>query len=338
MLKHLRIATLLVLVLAGNAFAQNFQQWMHHEDELVASGQLAEADRGAQAALKAHPNSARVHYIYANILSREGDRSAAISQLKQAGDLSPGLTFVAPDALTKLQQQLGIVTAAPPKKSHTAFWVILVLLGAGVMVVMIVFYVNDSNRRWRSTYKPGGVDPQPTRDPWAGRPSARTQSPAGWYATPYPYSSYPRSDAPYLDRGTQPSDRSGPTIINNNDSGSGGNGMLTGMMLGEMMSNNRRDSAPEVNQTVVVEGDRDRQEDRQENRREEREEAPREAAPERDPEPAPELAPEIAPADTDNGYGNDSPSNTDSFGVDDSSGGGGSDDSSSGGSGSGGGW
>src|SRR5690242_20511733 len=70
------------------------------------AGDLQRADGMMREVLQAHPESARAHYVYAQILSAEGRFADARSQLQNAQRIAPGLPFVNPRSVASLEHRL----------------------------------------------------------------------------------------------------------------------------------------------------------------------------------------------------------------------------------------
>jgi hypothetical protein len=77
----------------------------------ISKGRLDEAQRMMDKVLAEHPNSAKAHFVEAQLLARKGDLAKSASELKAAEQLAPGLPFAKPDAVQALRQKL---EAAPP--------------------------------------------------------------------------------------------------------------------------------------------------------------------------------------------------------------------------------
>lgn len=58
--------------------------------------------------LKAHPQSAKAHFVNAEILSAQGQITQARSELNMAEQLEPGLSFAKPQAVQTLKDKLGL--------------------------------------------------------------------------------------------------------------------------------------------------------------------------------------------------------------------------------------
>ena len=114
--------------------------------QAIQSGQLAKADAMMQEVLQNHPNSAKAHYIAAELYLKEGKLDAARNAFVQAENLAPGLPFVQPDSAQKLQAQLRAGTAPAANSPANAgaesiftnpiFWVLIAILVAGIALFM----------------------------------------------------------------------------------------------------------------------------------------------------------------------------------------------------------
>ncbi len=77
------------------------------------AGRVADAEKMMQGVLAAHPASAKAHYVEAELLARERHFPAAREELARAKQLSPGLAFAEPRAVSNLEGLLGERLAAP---------------------------------------------------------------------------------------------------------------------------------------------------------------------------------------------------------------------------------
>ncbi|MDE1941875.1 MAG: tetratricopeptide repeat protein [Betaproteobacteria bacterium] len=102
------------------------------------SGHLAEARSMMQEVVRLHPNSAKAHYVNAEVLARSGDIPAARNELAQAEKLEPGLPFANPSAVQQLRAQLGARSgvAGSGTGSGMSWGLILVLGGLGLLFVL----------------------------------------------------------------------------------------------------------------------------------------------------------------------------------------------------------
>ncbi len=106
------------------------------------SGDLARADAMMQEVLKAHPRSARAHFVYAKVLAAQARLSPAQHELSQAQALAPGLPFADPRSVAELERAIAVgaprPAAQPPSRGVPAwFWVVLAV--AAVVILARLF-------------------------------------------------------------------------------------------------------------------------------------------------------------------------------------------------------
>lgn len=101
------IAVALTLAVASPSFADEDAS-MQQVYQAAKEGRLAEAQSMMDKVLTDHPNSAKAHYVEAELLARQGQLSAARHELDKAEQLKPGLPFVTPQALEQLQEKLAV--------------------------------------------------------------------------------------------------------------------------------------------------------------------------------------------------------------------------------------
>ena len=109
----------------------------------VQSGQMAKADAMMKEVLQNHPNSAKAHYVAAELYLKEGKLEVARNHFIKAQNLAPGLPFAQAESVQKLQVQLssgagGSVTGSSPSSifSNPIFWGLIAILVVGVIIVM----------------------------------------------------------------------------------------------------------------------------------------------------------------------------------------------------------
>ena len=85
------------------------------------SGQLDRADAMIAQVLKDHPNSAKAHYVKAELAARERKFDVARQELATAEKIAPGLPFAKAESVQALRNQLAnasnAATNAPPARS-----------------------------------------------------------------------------------------------------------------------------------------------------------------------------------------------------------------------------
>ena len=96
---------LALLVGSGFALAQP-EPTLNQVYETAQAGRLDQAQTMMQQVLAAHPNSAKAHFVQAELFAHQGKISAAREALAAADKLAPGLPFAKPETLSALRAQL----------------------------------------------------------------------------------------------------------------------------------------------------------------------------------------------------------------------------------------
>jgi tetratricopeptide (TPR) repeat protein len=127
-----------VLLTSNVAFAEATLPEVY---KAVQSGQLAKADVMMKEVLQNHPNSAKAHYVAAELYAKEGKVEAARNHFIKAQNLAPGLPFAQAESVQKLQVQLATTQVAPAVSqasifSNPLFWGLIAILVIGVAMVM----------------------------------------------------------------------------------------------------------------------------------------------------------------------------------------------------------
>jgi uncharacterized protein len=131
------------------------------------AGNFSQAQRMMDEVLRAHPNSAKAHYVEAELLARQGRMSAAAAELSNAQKLEPGLPFAKPQAVQELQRRIAAPQAPSSSYLPSAMtgssmpstgggipWGTL-LIGAAI-IALVVFAIQAMRRR-NATYIPAGA-------------------------------------------------------------------------------------------------------------------------------------------------------------------------------------
>jgi clan AA aspartic protease (TIGR02281 family) len=98
------------------------------------AGRTDEAQRMIAQVLAARPNSAKAHYVQAEVYARAGKMALARDELAKAEQLEPGMAFAKPRAIAELRAQLAT--------SHPGEYRVLLASTGGVLVAPVV--VNNS--------------------------------------------------------------------------------------------------------------------------------------------------------------------------------------------------
>lgn len=175
----IRTAVLAAAVLvAAPALAQD--PTLQEVYQAAESGNFAQAQRMMDQVLRDHPDSAKAHYVEAELLAKQARFAAAESELAIAERLAPGLPFAKPQAVQELKQRIATSRALrpaagsgfAPAASSGIPWGTLLL---GVGVVAIVLLIVRAMRRSAATYipanSPAGYGPVAPGQPYgAGGP------------------------------------------------------------------------------------------------------------------------------------------------------------------------
>jgi len=163
--------------------------------QAAEAGNLAQAQSMIRQVLQDHPNSAKAHFVEAELLARQGQLSNARTELQIAERLAPGLPFAKASAVSSLQTQLaaspritGISTLRPSVVSRgPGLWAPLLVL-AGIMAAAYFFFRArnpQSAPAWNGTpvgpYAPANGAPAGYANPTYGMapPVAPTASAGG---------------------------------------------------------------------------------------------------------------------------------------------------------------
>jgi tetratricopeptide (TPR) repeat protein len=129
-----------VLLTSSVAFAEATLPEVY---QAVQSGQMAKADVMMKEVLQNHPNSAKAHYVAAELYLKEGKLEVARNHFIKAQNLAPGLPFAQAESVQKLQVQLasgagGSVAGSSSSSifSNPLFWGLIAILVVGIIMVM----------------------------------------------------------------------------------------------------------------------------------------------------------------------------------------------------------
>ena len=178
----------IALLLVGNvAYADNLPT-VHQVYQAAESGRLDDAHRMIGQVLQAHPESAKAHFVDAEILAKQGALSNAKNELDTAERLAPGLPFAKPQAVANLKQRIAV--GIPGQAANNGFaqsgqppgqpfpWMMLFIgIGAVFIIIWIVKSIfsrnagNDSSAMYGASpvqnYPGGGI---PANPPYGGAP------------------------------------------------------------------------------------------------------------------------------------------------------------------------
>ena len=147
---------------------------VHQIYEAASSGHFDQAQRMMDRVLRDHPNSAKAHYVQAEIYAHEGQIVLARSELDRAEQLEPGLPKENPRSVAELKSQLGHTQSAHRPMGATTEsarhppWGIVLILVAVVGVLWMFFRRRTTNLEVPNagprtatlgTYSQGGYGP-----------------------------------------------------------------------------------------------------------------------------------------------------------------------------------
>lgn len=103
-----RFAAVAFAVAAGFAAAPVLAQeaTVRQIYEAVQAGRLSEAESMVQRVVRDHPNSAKAHYVAAEVYAREGKLAPARTELAKAEQIDPLLSFATPASIRTLRAEL----------------------------------------------------------------------------------------------------------------------------------------------------------------------------------------------------------------------------------------
>ncbi|CAH1077733.1 tetratricopeptide repeat protein [Candidatus Nitrotoga sp. 1052] len=88
----------------GIAFAED-SPTLDQVYQAAHAGKLADAQKMMDKVLKEHPNSAKAHFVEAEILAKQGQMGQAEAELNIAERLKPDLSFAKPQAVQDLKKK-----------------------------------------------------------------------------------------------------------------------------------------------------------------------------------------------------------------------------------------
>lgn len=143
--------------------------------QAARAGRLAEARQMMAVVLKAHPDSAKAHYVEAQILAAGGALPQAARELKTAQAIDPGLSFAKPEAVRELKARIG----AGAKAGGSPWGMILLALGGLVVVALLARAMVARNRPGQyMPAPPGGMGNGPYPGAYPGGPYGGPAGPA----------------------------------------------------------------------------------------------------------------------------------------------------------------
>lgn len=118
----------------------------------ASSGHLDQAQQMMDQVLRDHPNSAKAHYVAAEIAARQGNAALAREELSGAERLEPGLPFAKPEAVQALKAELAAPARPSVVASHSSFpWGMALIVLAGLAIFWMIMRRPSSNGGYPSS-------------------------------------------------------------------------------------------------------------------------------------------------------------------------------------------
>jgi len=180
----------LAVLAATPVFAADSDPSIHQVYEAAQAGRFSDAQAMMDKVLRDHPNSAKAHYIEADLLAKQNRLREAQTELNSAERLDPTLKFAKPQALQELKSviagptrvvqrpqpvyaqptytrpvtvyQQPVVTRAPASSSGSGLLTVVIIVG---LIFLFFFIVRALGRRntviaggggYPAGYGPGG--------------------------------------------------------------------------------------------------------------------------------------------------------------------------------------
>lgn len=114
------LACLTLMVFGFAVQAQTREPSVAQIYQTAESGDLARAREMIDQVISMHPNSAKAHYVKAEIAARNRDGTTARTELQKAEELAPGLGFVKPASVAALRSQIDALAGASAAPAQDA--------------------------------------------------------------------------------------------------------------------------------------------------------------------------------------------------------------------------
>jgi len=166
------LSLLAALIFSSSVLADPKEPSLHEVYQKIAAGQYAQADAMMKGVLENHPNSAKAHYIVAELRLKEGRLDEGRAELARAEALAPGLPFAQADAVQKLRTQLGKSSGLGSGSSSASsifsspiFWLLMAVLVGGLIYFMKLRKREQANAVALGKGPQSGSAPNPTGGP-----------------------------------------------------------------------------------------------------------------------------------------------------------------------------
>jgi len=215
---------LLLAVLSFSVFAEpSFDQI----ETMISNKQYSSAAQGLEVIISNHPNSAKAYYAMAQAQAGIGNLEKARHALDKATGLDPQLKFASSSNVDKLREAITPQTdkIASVNESHWFRNTLVILLAIVLALWAWLKFRKDDEDMARGD--PNGTPVTPFTPPQPPTEQAKAMAKAQQATSPYPYT------PSYTD--ARASSTATPQVVNNHY-GSSSDGLVTGMILGSMLS------------------------------------------------------------------------------------------------------
>ena len=147
--------TMLASLALGSASVFAADPTLHEVYQAAEAGKLAEAQSMMDQVLRDHPNSAKAHYVEAELLAKQGRFASAQAEFGTAERLAPGLPFANPQAVQELRARIAgshglgqtVERSIQTPAANGIPWGLVLLVAGGVAFVLAARRMTRRSRR-----------------------------------------------------------------------------------------------------------------------------------------------------------------------------------------------
>lgn len=192
-MKRFFIALTLLALVGFGLPASAAEPSLHEVYQTANAGRLDDARAMMRDVLAAHPNSAKAHYVNAELLARQGQLKQATTELETAERLAPGLPFASQESVTGLKNSLRqhapthlpqAAASALPGQGASGFPWGLLAAGLGVIALIALAARFMSGRNPQPQIQGNGALARPGFGNTGNASNANPYSPATPYGAP----------------------------------------------------------------------------------------------------------------------------------------------------------
>lgn len=163
---------------------------MHQVYQAAEAGKFSEAQSMMDKVLRDHPNSAKAHYVEAELLAKQGQFGNAEAELKTAEHLQPGLPFAKAQAVESLKARISAAhrtensnfsrPATTSNGGNGMPWGLLFLgIGLIVFIIIVARWMTRRNTTVIPANNYSGYGPGANMQPAGGAPMMGQGQPMG---------------------------------------------------------------------------------------------------------------------------------------------------------------